>query len=597
MKSKSGGIRLVASMAAGIGLLFGALLPTLASVADAAEPVALGLEASCTVDTLQAVVAGLSSSVTIQSIKNGPFHEATRFVAATDTRPAFCQVTGRFVTNPTTGKTANFLATLPATWNGKYLQLGCSGHCGQFYVSDPAMPSITVTAQGHPGQLIEKGYATFATDEGHTGMDSASWALKADGKVDQDFVDDFLYRADKVLAHMGKEFTTAFYAHVNGKPAKITRSYFNGCSGGGRDAMVAASYFPEEFDGIIAGSPYNALGVTFQASAIGLASSRAPDAALTPGLLALMDTVVKKQCDAQDGVQDGLIQNPVACNFRPEHDLPRCAPGKSGDQCFTDHQIETVATSIHAITDEHGQIVQPGYSVSELQAPLGPLSMLSDPSLKIFVHHNDPGYAVPSTFSFRSGGPGPVTGYHAVVPAAEVAAARDALGTGVGHFPENTGRFMSSHTKLLMWHNFSDEKLTPYMSVNWYKQLARTHGGYARVQQQARLFMIPGTAHCSISGIAPNSFDAMSAMEDWVEKGQAPESLQVHVVDRQYTPGAPKAPALKTPNYTMPLCKFPEMARYSGKGDTQDASNWSCQASDTRLLQVGVSGREAGVLK
>ena len=117
------------------------------------------------------------------------FRTATRFVAATDKRPAFCQATGSFVTNPKTGKTANFLATFPANWNGKYLQLGCSGHCGQFYVSDPAMPPITVTAQGYAGQIIEKGYATFATDEGHEGMDSASWAVKKDGSIDQDAIE------------------------------------------------------------------------------------------------------------------------------------------------------------------------------------------------------------------------------------------------------------------------------------------------------------------------------------------------------------------------------------------------------------------------
>ncbi|MBU6268173.1 MAG: tannase/feruloyl esterase family alpha/beta hydrolase [Sphingomonadales bacterium] len=541
------------------------------------------------------VVAGLSTKVTVQPVKNGTFRGATRFLPATTTRPAFCQVSGSFETNPATGKTANFLANFPAAWNGKYLQLGCSGHCGQFYVSDPATPAIVVTAQGHPGQLIEKGYATFATDEGHVGMESASWAVK-DGKVDQDYIDDFLYRADKVMARMGKEFTTAFYAKLNGTVQQISRSYFNGCSGGGRDAMVAASYFPEEFDGIIAGSPYDTVGMTMQASATGLATHRSPDAMLTPALLALMDKVVKDQCDGLDGVKDGLIQNPAACNFRPERDLPRCTPGKTGDQCFTKGQIETVATIVHAVTDDQGRVVQPGYSASELQELGGGLALLSDPNLKIFVHRNDPAYALGSSFSFRYGGPGPVTGFHAVVSSAEAAAVGAALHAGAGHIPENAAKLMAGKTKLMIWHNFSDEKLTPFSSINWYKRLARNHGGYARVQQQARLFMLPGTSHCSIAGIAPNSFDAMTAMENWVEHGKAPESLLATVADHQFTPGAVKAPALKSPNWTMPLCKFPEMARYAGHGDTQDARNWSCQANDRRLLQVGVSGREAGVL-
>jgi feruloyl esterase len=587
-----------AAVSAGMSLALGAaaqlLLPA-TSVAQAAEPASPDLAFVCTAQIAQSVAASLPTTVTVQPIKNGPFRDATRYVAATGSRPAYCQVTGSFVTNPASGKTANFLATFPAAWNGKYMQLGCSGHCGQFYVSDPATPSIVVTAQGHPGQLVEKGYATFATDEGHVGMDGASWAVK-DGKVDQDYVDDWMFRADKVLAHMGKSFTTAFYGRLSGAAQTISHAYFNGCSGGGRDAMVVASYFPEEFDGIIAGSPYNPLGMDLQASMTAIAAHSAPDAALTPALLALMDKVVKNQCDALDGVKDGLIQNPAACNFRPERDLPHCATGTSGNQCFTTHQMETVGTIIHAVTDQQGHVVQTGYSASELQETGGGLAMLTDPTLKILVHHNDPAYSIASSFSFRYGGPGPVTGYHAVVTDAEVAAMRSALSAGAGHIPANAGQLMASHTKLMIWHNFSDEKLTPFNSINWYKQLAHDHGGYASVQDKARLFMLPGTGHCSISGIAPNSFDAISAMESWVEKGQAPDSLPASVADHQFTPGAAKAPALLTPNYTMPLCKFPEMARYSGHGDTHDGTNWSCHADDARLLKVGISGREAGVM-
>jgi feruloyl esterase len=296
-------------------------------------------------------------------------------------------------------------------------------------------------------------------------------------------------------------------------------------------------------------------------------------------------------------VKDGLIQNPAACTFNPERDLPRCTAGKSGDQCFTPAQIETVAVTVNAVTDEQGNVVQPGYSVSELGVLGGGTAQLSDPVNEVFVHKNDPAFKAAATISFRRGGPGQVTGFHAVVPAAEVAAARAALMPGIGTLPENTGTLMGSKTKLLMWHNFSDERLTPYMSINWYNRLARSHGGFANVQKQVRLFMLPGTAHCSIVGSAPNSFDPITALENWVEKGQAPESLPAWVADRQFTPGAPKALALKTPNYTMPLCKYPEMARYNGKGDMQDAKSWSCQAGDTRLLQVGPSGRQAGILR
>ena len=291
----------------------------------------------------------------------------THFVAATQNLPAFCQVSGSFVTNPKTGKTSNFLATFPAEWNGKYLQMGCSGHCGQFAVSNPATAAVTVTNQGYPGQIIHKGYAAFATDEGHVGFGGGSWAVKGPGQVDEDAIEDFYYRSDKVLAQIGKKITVAFYSQATKSPQKLARSYFSGCSGGGRDAFVAASYFPEEFDGIVGGSAYNLAGVGLQAGGIAVAALRSEDADVPAALVAKIDPIVKAKCDKLDGVEDGLIQNPAACDFRPERDLPRCDGKTPADQCFTQAQIETISTVLTAVTDEHGKVVQPGYSVSELQ--------------------------------------------------------------------------------------------------------------------------------------------------------------------------------------------------------------------------------------
>lgn len=582
---------LLGSSALILGALSGSALAPTAAVS---QPAASGFEALCTPEGAQAAAP---AGVTVKPIRNGMFAGATRLVAAKGSTPAYCQIVGSFVTNSETGKTANFMATLPANWNGKYLQLGCSGLCGQFYVSNPALPPVTVTAQGYPGQIIEKGYATFATDEGHEGMGAVSgWALKADGSPDRDAIEDLYYRADKVLARLGKQFSTAFYARAKGVPQTISHSYFNGCSGGGRDAMVAASYFPEEFDGIIAGSPYDMLGMTIQTSALAIAAQR-PGGSISPALLKLVDAKVKNQCDPLDGVKDGLLQNPAACNFRAERDLPRCAAGDAGGQCFTGAQIETVSVMTTAITDERGQVVQPAYSLSELNVTPQALNAIVGPVLHYFAYDNDPAFKAESLFTFKRGGPGPITGFRAVISAANVAKIREALKPGTGHLLENSGRLMNSKTKVLMWHNSSDELLTPLSSVRWYQKLAAKHGGYARVQQQARLFMLPGTTHCSITGIAPNSFDSIGAMENWVEKGVAPNALMANVADRQYSPGLPKAANLATPNATMPLCAFPAMARYSGTGDVRDGTNWSCPAKDKRMLVLGESGKQAGLRK
>jgi feruloyl esterase len=588
-----------------------------APTAQASSPV--DIARVCQPGTLQAVAGSLHAGVTVQTIRNGPpFEGGVKYVAAKGEVPAFCQVSGSFVTNPVSGKTANFMATFPANWNGKFLQIGCSGHCGQFAVSDPANPmTITVTNQGMPWDGIKKGYAQFATDEGHEGLAGGTWADKGPGKVDEDAITDFFYRADKVLAQVGKRFTTAFYDRVRGGKQTIARSYFNGCSGGGRDAFVAASYFPEEFDGIIGGSAYNGAGASFQFAGLALAQLRSEGAVVPASLLKQIAPMVTAQCDGLDGVKDGLIQNPAACNFVAERDLPKC-DGSNAGQCFTPEQAQTVSTLLTAVTDEDGNVVQPGFSVSDIQAmsfttPKRPSDLsardpfpgsdtgniagggywpLADAYLKMFVHKNDPAFFTRDIVRFQRGGAGPIQSYRTVVPKAEAALLRRETAMGIGHFPRNFDRFIRQDRKFLMWHNLSDNVLTPYMSINFYKQLAQMHGGYGKLQRNVRLFGLPGTGHCSMSGEGPNTFDPLTAMENWVEKGIAPEAIPA--VHYPVSPMGFKDFS-KPQGRSMPLCKFPEMARYKGTGDVHNAVNWECRADDKRMLQIGDSGRQAGV--
>ena len=610
----------------GLGGLVLAHLSMTAFAADQtpARTVVPDLAAACRPEVVQAAVSKLSPAVTVKELPNEEVPAAkmpggTQFVAAAQGLPAYCQVAGSFVTNPRTGKTANFLATFPAEWNGKYLQIGCSGHCGQFAVGNAATPVITITTQGYPGQIIAKGYASFATDEGHAGFAGGAWAIKGPGQVDEDAIEDFYYRADKVLAQLGKKITVAFYAQATKAPQKVSRSYFSGCSGGGRDAFVAASYFPEEFDGIIGGSAYNLVGIDLQVGGTAVAALRSEDAAVPPALLSKVDSIVKAQCDKLDGVEDGLIQNPAACNFRPERDLPRCDGKTPADQCFTQAQIETISTALTAVTDEDGKVVQPAFSVSDFnpdfQMSTRPADLtaaepwpddgsnpaqngaglwpLANATLKVFLHQNDPNFHTRSLFTYESGGSGPVTGFRVVVPKAQVAAALDKARMGIGHFPQNAAQLIQLNRKFLIWHNLSDGKLSPYSSINYYKTLAKLHGGYDKLQKNVRLFGIPDSGHCSMSGVGPRNFDALTAMEDWVEKGHAPDALLAKV----YSVNSPIVDPSKTPLRTMPLCKFPEMAHYSGSGDVKDAVNWSCPANDTSMLKVGESGRQAGVIE
>ncbi|MFM6966596.1 MAG: tannase/feruloyl esterase family alpha/beta hydrolase [Rhodoluna sp.] len=317
-----------------IGLVTGSILMPLAQ-ASAQEvapvmlvkstvqlPVTHDISGFCQPEAMKAIAAQLTTKVDIHTLPKeempGPFlASGVKYTAAAGRLPAYCQVTGSFITNVKTRARANFLATLPANWNQKYLQLGCGGYCGTFAVSDAASPVITITNQGKPGDSVVKGYASFATDQGHAGFSQGRWAIKGQGIVDQEKIDDLMYRSQKVLAKMGKQFAITFYAQVTGSSRPIRYSYFCGCSGGGRDALVAASYFPEEFDGFISGSPASNLAtMAFQALGVSLAVGRSDTARVSARQLALLGRVVKEQCDAKDGVRDGLIQNPMACNFR-----------------------------------------------------------------------------------------------------------------------------------------------------------------------------------------------------------------------------------------------------------------------------------------
>jgi feruloyl esterase len=584
--------------------------------------VPLDLAQSCQTEAMQAVANSLSTKVTIGQIPNGPkLPGGIKLVAATDRLPAFCQVTGSYVTNPATGKTANFLATLPANWNSKYLQLGCSGSCGILLMNDPAAAPITITAQGYPGQLLEKGYATFGNDLGHiaTGPGlSSAWAIKRPGEIDEEALIDFNYRADQVMARMGKEFTRAFFAKVTDTEAAISKSYFNGCSQGGREALVAAARFPEEFDGIIAGSPavdYSVAG--FHMGGATVATLRSSDATISPQLMQLVGATATKQCDAVDGVTDGLIQNPAACDFKPERDLPRCDGSNTG-QCFSQAQTESVSALLSAATDEAGNVVQPGYSVSEPTADFSPRKRPDDLDNPIpwaaddissgfwataegligtLVHRNDPAFRMRSIFSYNSGASTGLGGFHTVVPASEAALARSVLGSG-SPTAADLSKLMSSRTKLLIYHNLSDQVLTPFMSINLYKRMAALNGGYKRLHRSARLFTLPGTAHCGMAGVGPANFDAVGALEGWVERNSAPNALFARQLDPQFNNViAGKVDWSKPALRTMPLCKFPEMARYKGKGDVKDAANWYCKAGDTGMLRVGESGRQAGVVR
>jgi len=544
-----------------------------------------------------------------------------------DGAPEFCLITGTVVTNPKSGKTANFAAELPAkaAWNGKFLFEGCGGNCGK--TMGKTLPDV-----------LRRGYPIFATDGGH-GAEAVkagaslygddSWAVTAPGHANADTITDFYYRATHTVTKLGKEFTQRFYAAQTLKYA-----YFDGCSDGGRDGMVELGRYPEDFDGIISGDPYFDVAGEVVSSVVSVqVQLRSPHSVLTAAQLSRIDEILTKVCDPADGVVDGLIQNPAGCDFDPAKDLPKCKLGAPAANCFTQEEIESLSVMLSAITDPAGKVVYPGYPSSDLNdagptvdnlafwvgfrgAPdqlQGPEPWSRNPtgrpiawsygasSLRFMLYADQPGFNALTTPGITfSPAKGEVTAFHAVIPNETAMHVKQASAAGNGNDPAAAARFLAQGRKLIMFHGLADGDITPYSTIRYYRALAALHGGYQKTQNNARLFLVPGMAHCgggpgpnvfgqthAILGTAQRDGDVLTALEHWVEMKKAPGQLLATKFDQD----DPKKRVLRT----MPLCPFPAMASYKGSGDVVDQANWSCAADDHRLLKLGIAGREAGL--
>ena len=517
-------------------------------------------------------------------------------VAAAGTTPAYCDVAGQLNTSSGGAPegSAGFELRLPANWNKKFLFFGVGGLAGSGYPDFSANPTDLQAA-------LAKGYATAITDEGHlAGNTDASWALLAPGRPDEAKLADYYYRATHEVTVAGKQLTRLFFAD-----GAIAESYFDGCSNGGRQALVEATQFPDDYDGIIAGDPF------FDIRSI-VGGARIAKQLLTPTtyipatLLPMVDAAVNASCGKVDGVDDGLIQNPAACHFDPYSLV--CAAGQTAS-CLSVGQADSLNAYFTAIRTVTGGLVYPGFAVSNLStSATGPLA---GGGADVWTT----GLAPPTSFTarepFGNGGFSPAGyGYqfsdHIIQDivtldpkynlrdfpvSADGFVTPGALGTfdartaaGDASNPASYERFIQGGRKLILYHGFSDPALTPYRTINLYRQLEQRSGGYSPLQRSARLFMVPGMQHC-IGGPGPNVFDTLTPLEAWVEHGVPPASIPA----AHYVNDDPAKPV----DRTMPLCPFPTEASYSGSGDVNSAANWSCTPNQ-RLLQEGPNGVQAG---
>ncbi|HKW53358.1 MAG TPA: tannase/feruloyl esterase family alpha/beta hydrolase [Stellaceae bacterium] len=532
-----------------------------------------------------------------------------------------CIVTGKVKTHGfgAPDGSAQFKLTLPATWNQKFVQFGQGGFAGTLSVSANAADS---------GVASGAGYASAVTDTGHqAGSTDARWALISPGVPDEAKLTDYYFRAVHQVAEASKELVRRYY----GSP--LRRAYFDGCSNGGRQAMVEATKFPDDFDGIVSGDPFMDIRSILSGASFNKIQLASADVFIPAIKLPMVDAAVYNACDKLDGVADHLIQNPAKCSFDPKTLVTPSCTG-SNPSCLTSGEANTLQKYLTALRDDDGNIVYTGQTISDLEA--GPQGVL-DASLGgmdfwttgLFL----PGQPLPppatGVFDLNAAEPWDNSGFtpspigwqfadHFIqyvverdptfdlrsyvhkagqVNDFEVGLFDRRSEAGDGDIPEKLLRFIEKGKKLVIYHGMSDPALAATRTIKYYEDLADTAElSFAQLQEHVRLFLVPGMHHCT-GGPGPNFFDTLTPLDNWVDQGIEPDAIIATHFKGNIPINPPPAPPGPTiVERTMPLCKFPEEAVFKGMGsDVSSAANWSCQANDRRMLEVGANGKSAGL--
>jgi feruloyl esterase len=458
----------------------------------------------------------------------------------------FCRVQAHLTPTPASHIRIEVWLPPADAWNGKFVGTGNAGFGGNF-----TSPYLFMRG------AVAKGYAAAGTDTGHAGNvmgepPSADWALNQPEKIK-----DYGYRAEHLTAIAGKALAQAYYRHAP------KRAYFQGCSNGGREALMEAQRFPDDYDGIIAGAPANDwVGLATGFAWNTLAAHKTPEGALTTGKLAILQAAALKQCDRLDGVDDGVLEDPRQCKFDPAS--VACADGKDGDTCLNAAQVET-ARKIYGgpKNPRTGASLFPGFAVgSEAvqwgQWITGPATDQGAFATGFFRNmvFSDPDWQL-SQLDFDR----------------DIDKARKVAGPLLDSDDPDIGAFAKRGGRLLMYQGWADAAIPPQNTINYYEAV-RQKIGAAQTDRSVRFFMAPGMAHC-LGGPGPNDFDTLAALDHWIESGKAPDRLTAAKYETEYADllGLPKG----EPQRTRPLCPYPQTAHYKGSGSTDDADNFVCR--------------------
>jgi hypothetical protein len=458
---------------------------------------------------------------------------AAMAIPATADAPDQCRVTG--LLSPEIA----FEVSLPAKWNGRFYMIGNGGHAGE------AMDDPGRVAQRNAA--LQLGFAFAQTNTGHDARKEpgGTFVLSNPQKAI-----DYAYRAVHLTAETTKTITKEYYG--------------NSCSNGGRQGLIEAQRFPDDFDGIVANAPWvDQTGFTIGAMWNQKALSAAP---VTPAKLALVGQKVMEKCDAIDGLKDGLIDDPRKCDFDPARDVPTCSAGTDGEDCLTAAQAAAIA-KVYSGPMSNGKPFFPGYMPgSEAVMPGLFGGGTASGWMNVIVTTQPDGK--PADFNLAEGTmrflvnkpPKPEYDYTTFDFDRDIHMLDDWSKQADAKNPDLT-KFKKRGGKLIVTYGWADSILQPMMGVNYYEQAVAKNG--PDTPEFFRLFMIPGMAHCG-GGIGPDRNDSMTAMIDWVEKGKAPDSIVAsRVVNNQVV-------------RTRPLCPYPQVARYSGSGSIDEGANFAC---------------------
>lgn len=456
------------------------------------------------------------------------------------TLPAYCRLNGAI--DPRVGANGvsyaiGFALALPAEWSGRFLMQGGGGLNGSV-----GNPLGAQAAGGTPA--LARGFAVVSTDTGHTGKGGFDASFLQDQQASLDFA----YAAIGKVAEVAKRIIAAHYQ----RPPD--RSYFAGCSTGGREGMMMAQRYPRLFDGIVSGAPamrtsFSGIGdqwVAVQLNQVAPKNAQGqPDTrnALTAGQKQHVIDGFLDACDALDGITDGMVFNTGACRFDPR--ALACKDGKP-ENCLTPAQADALVRGFAGPKDSRGRQVYPGF--------------LFDTGIA----------ATQGIAGLLHGGQSPVGGNFQAMTMDVDRAVENALADPAEALT-STSRWVNLNTfnhpthrgKLLFYHGVSDPWFSALDTIDYWERLAKANGGPAAVREFSRVFLSPGMGHCQGGTAALDTFDALGAVVDWVEKGIAPDSI--------------RATGRAFPGRSRPLCAYPLHTHYKGSGSPDDAANFECR--------------------